>query len=154
MIKSTSTTTKQKNRTRFTVPIFPHVRKFILKNYKVTDPIKVEDYNVLGKMVTLALRDNRKRVDYNDQYRDRLTASITIVLSKDQADLGPRIGKLIRINIHMDLIFKEHLLCWINALKGDGIPVNTACKMFLEYYNIEEKEYSLDAAYKYYQRST
>jgi len=152
MHKPTNTTTKPKNRNKFTVPIFPHLKKFILKNYKVSEPVKTEDYTTLGKMVSLALRDNRMLSDNNDQLRDRLKSTLTIMLSKQQADLGPRLGKLIRINTNMDLIFKEHLLCWIDALKKDGIPVNTACKMFLEHYDIDEKEYSLDAAYKLYQR--
>lgn len=149
----TTTTTTTRPRNKFTVPVFPHVKKFILKQYKTSEPVKVEEYNSLGKMVTLALRDNRTRADQNDQQRNRVTSSITIILGKEQTELGPRLGKLMRINTHIDVIFKEHLLCWIEALKKDGIAPFTACKMFLEYYGIDEKEYSLDAAYKYYQRS-
>lgn len=151
--KPITTKAAPKQRTKFTVPVFPHIKKFILKTYGQAEPVKVEEYNSLGKMVTLALRDNRTRADHNDQQRDRVTATITIILGKEQTELGPRIGKLMRINNHVDVLFKEHLLIWIHALKADGIAPFTACKMFLEFYGIDEKEYSLDAAYKYYQRN-
>src|SRR5690349_2629765 len=115
MNKTTDTTTKA--RTKFKVHVFPHVKRFILKEYGPAEPVKSEEYSVFGKMVTLALRDNRVGADHNDQYRDRLTTSITIVLTHEQSKMGPRLGKLMRINIHMDLLFKEHLLAWISALK-------------------------------------
>jgi hypothetical protein len=140
-------------RTNFTVPMFPHVRKFILKKYKMSYPVKIEEYNVLGKLVTLTLRENRVTEKYNDQYRDRLTGQLEIVLTKEQSELGPRLNKLVRINIYMDRVFKEHLISWIDAQRVAGIPPFNACKTFLQYYGIDETEYSSDAAYQYYQRS-
>jgi hypothetical protein len=53
----------------------------------------------------------------------------------------------------MDDTFKEHLLTWVEGQQTAGIPAHTACKMFLEFYDIDEKEYSLDAAYKLWQRT-
>ncbi|HYG19900.1 MAG TPA: hypothetical protein VD816_13275, partial [Ohtaekwangia sp.] len=143
---------ERKKRNQFTIPVFPHVKKFILKNYQVCDPIKIEEYNILGKSVTLALRETRSLPGKGYQV-ENLTASITVVLTSEQSKLGPRISKLIRINVDMDRLFKEHLLSWIYALKTAGIPPFTACKMFLEHFSIDEKEYSLDAAYKYWQRT-
>ena len=151
MNKTTDTTTKA--RTKFKVHVFPHVKRFILKEYGPSEPVKSEEYGVFGKMVTLALKDNRAGADNNDQYRDRLTASITIVLTHEQSKMGPRLGKLLRINVHMDSLFKEHLLAWISALKANGIAPYTACKMFLDYYDLDENEYSLNSAYMYYKRA-
>ena len=146
-------TDHHKPRSKYSVPVFPHVKKFILKNYCNPEPVKVEEYTTIGKMVTLALRDNRKHAEFNDQYRDRLTATISIHLTTEQSKMGPRLGKLMRLNIHIDGIFKEHMLTWISALKTDGIPAYTACKMFLDYYQLDENEYGLNTAYKYYQRA-
>ena len=140
-----------KTRTRFTIPVFPHVKRFIMKNYRVKeDVIKTEEYKLFGKMITLCLRDNRTRAEFNDQLRNRQTEKITIVLTADQARMAPRLGKLMRINHHIDDLYKEHLLCWITALKEEGHAPYTACRMFITYYNLEEKD--LDAAYKFYQR--
>jgi len=139
-------------RNKFTIPVFPHVKKFIQKSYGTAEAIKVEEYNTLGKLVTGILRDNRKRADNNDQYRDRVTSSITIVLTKEQAELSPRITKLLRINIDMDRVFKEHLVTTIQMYSLVGIAPFNACKLFLEHYGIDEKEYSVEAAYKYWQR--
>jgi hypothetical protein len=139
-------------RNKFTIPVFPHVKKFIVKHYRSSATIKVEEYNVLGKFVTLALRDNRNSEENNDQYRNRLTAEITIVLTKEQAELSPRLNKLLRVNVDMDRIFKDHLITTIHMLGAAGIPPYNACKMFLEYYDIDDQEYSLDAAYKFWIR--
>jgi len=141
-------------RNRFTIHIYPHVKKFITRNNKA-NPFRVEEYSTLGRLITLALRDTRASFQYkdnNDQYRNRLTATITIILTDDQSKYGPTIGKLMRINIDMDRIFKEALIVWICAQQQQGIPPYNACKLFLQYYGIDESEYSLDAAYKYWQR--
>lgn len=143
----------QRTRNRFTIPVFPHVKKFILKNTRASGSIKVEEYTVLGKLITLALRDSSVGAENNDIYRDRITASITVVLSKRQAELGPRLSKLMRINVDIDRVFKDHLLTSIYSLADAGIPPYKACRMFLERYNIDESEYSADAAYRFYQRS-
>lgn len=140
-------------RTRFTVPVYPHVKKFILKQYNLSEPVRTEEYKSLGKLVTLSLLDRRPHAEFNDQYRDRLKANLVICLTKEQSKLSPRLSKLMRINIHIDVLFKEHLLVWINSLGQDGIAPYTACRIFLEYYGIDENEYSLDAAYKYFQRT-
>lgn len=159
MIESRSTSSSGKvhstrSRNRFTIPVFPHVKKFILQKYNLSNPIKTEEYNTFGKSITLALKDNRLRVDYNDsQYRDRLTESITIILTKEQSEFAPKLQKLIRINDAMNDAFKEHLLTWIEGQRAAGISAHHACKMFLDFYAIDEKEYSLDAAYKMWQRS-
>ena len=145
----------RKTRNQFTIPVFPHVKKFILKKYRLgTRAIRTEESNSFGKAITLALKDNRMRVQYQDsQYRSRLTESLTLILTKEQSEFGPRAYKLIRINQAMDDAFKEHLLTWVGAQQEAGIPAYAACKMFLQFYDIDEKEYTLDAAYRLWQRS-
>ncbi len=116
----------------------------------------MEEYTTMGRFITLALRDTRSSFEYkdhNDQYRNRLTETITIILTDSQARYGPRTQKLMRINIDMDRVFKEALIIWISAQKQQGIPPYTSCKLFLEHYALDESEYSLEAAYKYWQRS-
>lgn len=110
-----------------------------------------EEYSSLGKITTLALLDRRAWKNSNDQTRDRLTESITITLNTQQNNMLPRLHKLQRINLDIDKIFKEHLLVWIKAQEYQDTPVHAACKQFLEYFQIDEKEYSLEAAYKYWQ---
>ncbi len=142
-------------RNHYKIQVFPHVKKFLKRQYglNVIKPIQVDGYSPLGKSVMLALRDNRKRAEYNDQYRDKLTSEITLVLTKEMMELSPKLSKLLKISIDMDGLFKQHLLTWIFAQQTTGIPPFTACKYFLAYFGIEEKEYSLDAAYKFWQRS-
>lgn len=139
-------------RARFTIPVFPHVKKFIEKKYQATGVIKTEEYTTLGKMVTLALRDGRRWTEYNTIERKHLSDTITLHLTTEQLKLGPRTTKLLRINLDMDREFKSHLISWINAGTYVGIKPFNSCKNFLAYHRIDEKEYSLDAAYKYWQR--
>ena len=149
-----SKTATRQSRNSFTIPVFPHVKKFISKNYRLTHPFKTEENNTFGKSITLVLKDNRLRLKYNDsQYRDRLTESITLVLTKEQSEFGPRQNKLIRINQSMDDAFKEHMLTWIAGQQAAGISAHHACKLFLGFYDLDENEYSLDAAYRHWQRS-
>lgn len=139
-------------RKSFTIPMFPHVKKFIIKNYNIVgNTIKVSEQNTFGKMIVTALLDNRTRSTFNDQYRDRLTESLTIVLTSELAQMVPRLGKLKRINLHVDALYKEHLLCWINALRSEGHEPYTVCRMFIAYYNLEEKD--LDTIYRWFQRN-
>lgn len=148
--------TKQKTtttRSTITVHVFPHVHKFCKKEFHHASGIfSAEEYSTFGKLVTFALRNQQTR-NSNDQARDRLTATITIRLNKRQQELGPRAFKLQRLNIDLDLLFKEYLLVWIHAQAAQGTPAHAACKMFLQHYNLDEQDYSLDNAYKHWQRS-
>lgn len=144
---------------QFEVPIQPHLKKFILKQYKLKEPIKVEEYSVLGKVVMGALMDKRNSVELNKLtshrgtgQRDLLTDTLRIILSKGMSERAPRLHKLVRINIDMHRIFKDYMLVWIIAQHDVGIPPNTSCKRFLEKYGIDENEYSYDAAWKYWMR--
>lgn len=141
-------------RNQFTIPVFPHVKKFILQKFNVSNPVKTEEYTTLGRIVTLVLKDERSPTSSNNsQNRDRVTESLTIVLTKDQARMRPSMYKLVRINQAMDDAFKEHLLTWVDAQQESGISAHLACRMFLEFYDIDHKEYTHDAAYKLWQRS-
>lgn len=150
-----STTIQRKTttaRSHFTVPVFPHLKKFISKTYG-TGMIRTEETTVLGRLVTAALRDNRINKGYKGLYGQYSpTAEIQLWLTKEQTELGPRLNKLIRLNLDMDRVFKEALTGWIIAQEDSGMMAYTACKAFLKFYNIDDSEYSLDAAYKHWQR--
>jgi len=142
------------NRTRFTIHVFPHLKKFIAKTYGA-GVIRTEESTVLGRLVTATLREKRiskfSAIDWPHHLKP--SESLTIQLTVEQARLSPRLNKLDRINLDMDKVFKESLAGWILAQTEAGRMAYTACKSFLEFYGIDDNEYSLDAAYKYYQRS-
>lgn len=151
--------------TIFKVPVYPHIKKFLAKKYKRTvaqSEIRIsgnqrvyscEEYTVLGKLVKLTLMHRKEKIHHLDQFRNRLTENILLKLTSHQARLSPRIKTLININDHLDTYFKESLLSYIKEQDEDGVPPFNACRNFLEKYGIDENEYSLDAAYKYWQRS-
>jgi hypothetical protein len=140
-------------RTHFTIPVFPYVKKYILKKDVTCEPVMINEFSIFGKCVTLALRDNRARItNLKWPAGDKLTESLTIVLTKEQAELSPRLNKLLRLNRDLDTMFKGELISWILALQTAGIPPHHACKMFLESYGISDLEYSHGNAYRYWQR--
>ncbi len=141
-------------RTHFTIDVFPHVKKFIFKTYRNStegrDTVTLEKNSTLSNLVTLALREPSSSAEGGPK-RDSME-TITLVLTKNQSGLNPSLRKLRRINVDMDRLFKEHLMSWITA-NEDHFPPYSACRQFLEHYRINEKEYSLAAAYRFYQRS-
>lgn len=119
--------------------------------------VLVDECTDLGKFITLALLDRRAWKESRDintpERSSKLNCTIRFLLTKEQSGMAVRLSKLIRINLDMDRVFKEHLLTFIESKKQDGTPVRLACRNYLEYLNIDESEYSLEAAYKHYQRS-
>jgi hypothetical protein len=141
---------------QFSVPVYKRVKKFLKEHQgiDVSKPITVDEYSLLGKMVLASLRENRahRLKEYNDQYRDQLVDNIQLLLSTEMMKYGPTLGKLTRINIDIDMWLKDALLTHIEAQRITGIPEYTACRNFLEHYNLVD-DYNLDAAYKTYQRA-
>lgn len=146
------------NTKTFTIQVFPHVKKFIKKKVLCQKGVFIiEEHTTVGKMVALALCETRawKHASNkgDDFTRDRLTASVQLRLTEQQMKMSPRLYKLQRINTDIDQRFKESLIDWIEAQRDLGHPVHAACKSFLAHYEMDETEYSLDSAYKYWQRS-
>jgi len=139
----------------YPIPVSPHVKKFLLKRYEHKGShILVNEFTDLGKFIVLALIDRRKWKGANALTESaKLTETITLVLPEDILKLVVDASKLLRINIDMDRVFKSHLLVFIAANEQNGTPVRTACKKYLEYLNITQSEYSIDTAYKNYQRA-
>ncbi len=156
-----TTTTPQPATTRrtFTIQVFPHVKKFMKKNFTHSRGVfRPDEYSNFGKLITLALKDKRgwKPRAYQDNYfRDRLSEKVTIEISTDQGRMAPRPYKLMRLNIDIDRMFKEHMIVWVNAQLAIGTAAHPACKSFLEFYNLDPDgdEYSLENAYKAWQRA-
>jgi hypothetical protein len=138
----------------FTIPIFPHVKKFIAHRYGLRSPIKVSENLSLGKMISFALMDKRHRNLASEPHHDGMTDSVTLILTEDQLRMTPRIKRLIVINTDFHQLFKEHLMTYILAQKSMGVPAKAACRNYLSDMGINEKEYSIESAYKYYQRTT
>lgn len=156
-----TSTTKQKHRKQYTISVFPHVKKFMLKTFPHDNGVfKIEEWNTLGSLVTLCLIDNRAWKNRNfsnddDYFKDKLTEQITIILNKEQMELSPREYKLMRVNSEMNRLFKEHLFTWVHSQYKVGMPAHKACRSFLEYYKLDPDgtEYNIDNAYKAWQRS-
>jgi hypothetical protein len=160
MTTSTHTQVPIKPRTDYTIEVFPHIRKYMLKNFpRQGNVFRTEESTILGRMVTLALRDHRawKQGPYKhltNVNKSRELKKIVIRLTDDQTKMAPRLAKLQRLNIDMDCVFRDALIGWIAAQEALGTSALSACNSFLDFYDIDkEKEYKPDTAYKAWQRS-
>jgi hypothetical protein len=153
---------------QYTIAVYPHVKKFMIKRFPhsktkvngLDQPVfNTEEYNTLGKLVTLCLLDKRgwngATFKQHDDYGDKLTETIIIKVSKNQERMTPRKYKFNRLNIDIDRLFKEAMITWITAQIQLGHPIRTACSSFLTFHDInpEGKEYNLDTAYQNWKRS-
>lgn len=145
----------------YTIPVYPHVRKFIRQTYATHFDKKtfhLTEHVTPGKLVTMALREKRSRNHLcaigtgRPESAQKITDEITIALTTHQMNLSPRLSKLYRLNIDFDNLFKEHMITFLVAQYSMGTPVFHACKNFLEQYEIKETQFSVDTAYKYWQR--
>ena len=139
----------------YKVPVYRRIKIFLKEHQglDVSKPINCDEYSLLGKFVMAALREKRKEqlMAYNSLYRDQANDFLVLALSKDMMDLSPKITSLMRINADVDLLLKSALLTHIEAQRVVGFPEYTACRNFLEHYKLTD-DYSLDAAYKTFQR--
>lgn len=139
----------------FFIPIKPHLKKWYLKNFDLEEPVKLEEDSLLGSHVVAILQDKRSRTDPKNTLfgRDDITDKLDVILSSTMERRSPRIGKLIRINVFLHHLFQNSLIVWVKSQGNADLNAYTAVKNFLSFYAIDEKEYSLDGAYKLWQRS-
>ena len=133
----------------FTIPILPHLKKFILKFHRTNEPLKVEATNSVG-IVLQRVVTNKKKVNPKDidRYTDRLRVDLNKVISNWEC----RPSYLIMFNVEYDRFFKECLFTWVLSQENMGINNSQAIKNFLEYYNIREDEYSWNTAFRAWTR--
>lgn len=148
--------TNGKASTTISVPIKPHLKKFYLKTYELTEPVKLEEDTILGSYVMSVLQDKRGPANPNFSNKGYISELITDTLKLSLSDAlvkrSPRISKLIRINIFLQHIFKLAVIVYIKASIKSGVNAYTACKMFLETYNFDESDYTLDGIQKIWTR--
>lgn len=137
----------------FKIPVLPYLKKYIVKQFfsGAKGPYKIEEDTLLGKQVMSLLIDARK-IDFIDKHLE-MSETLEVVLSDSMAKRSPRINKLICFNFFADKIFKTSLITWIRSAEHFGIRPFPASKGFLEHFEIEESEYSHDAAYRHWTRS-
>lgn len=133
-----------------TIPIKPHLKKFVLYTMEAIEPVMVTERDLLGRSIMKVLQETRKHTFDNvlDSYTDR----IKIILTDDMRKRSPRLHRLLYMNTELEKHFRDALLIWIRAQRKMGSPVNEACKNFLATLKIDDQEYSYDAAYKVWQR--
>ncbi len=134
----------------FRIPMKPHLKKFVLKRARSKEPLQVNERSLLGRNIMKVLQETRKHkfdsVLY--QYTDRLQVTLT----HDMMERSPNLKRLVYVNTEIEKEFKEAIFIWVEAQMEMNCPANEACKNFLEYYGIDDTEYTYDATYKAWQR--
>jgi hypothetical protein len=136
----------------FRVPVQEYLKKYIVKRFFAGSkgPYKIEEKPLLGKLFMAALIDGRKK-DCIDTHLEK-TTYIDVILSQDMLKRSPQPRKLQSIAFFVDKMFKESLIDHILTAQHYGVRPHNSVKDFLDLYEIEESQYTRDAAYKLWQR--
>lgn len=126
------------------VPIKPHLKKFLLKTTDLPEPFRLDEHTSVGKNLIKALRDRQEAANLSERQTDVLA----IELSSRAAKMSPGVSQLLYINSLLDEMFQESLILWIFAQSYAGVNPHNSCKSFLFFFNIDENEYTYDAAHK------
>lgn len=132
------------------IPIKPHLKKFVLFQLDRPEPLVVSENDMVGSAIMKILLE--KRQHKFETTVERYTSRIKVILNHDMRERSPKLYRLIYANSELDREFKEALILWIRAQKQLGHTAKDACISFLATMKISEKEYSYDAAYKFWQR--
>ena len=126
------------------IPIRPHLKKFILKHYKMKEPVTVQLPSLLGQQVYSLLRDRTRPKRINDKFTDILTLELCDELARREV----RLAKLILINHYFEKVFKSSMYLWTIAQDMEGRPAYHSIREFLRYFGITEKEYAFESAHR------
>lgn len=132
------------------IPIKPHIKKFVLFVMEAQEPFIVRERDILGRAIIKAIQETRSRKF--DRVLDKYTARIKVVLTKEMRERSPMIRRIIHMNTYLEMEFGDAIILWVKAQRKLGSPDSEACKDFLRTLKIDETEYSYDAAYKVWQR--
>lgn len=147
------------------ISVFTYVKKFILRKYLAAQvkksnnsadvAYKVSEHDMFGKILITVILDKRnlkkeKKLKGADE-------TLQIILTQDMMSHSPSLVKLQRANFYYDKMFKDAMIEWVISSiyqndKYSSMKALSSIKNFLKYYDIEEAEYSCDAAYKYWMR--
>lgn len=132
------------------VPIKSHLKKFVLWALDADEPVQVTEIDFLGRSIMKVLQETRSHKFAN--VLEGYTERIEIQLTSRMQERNYRLHRLIHINTELDKAFRDAIILFVRAQNQAGEPSNSACKNFLELLNIDESEFSYDAAYKAWQR--
>jgi hypothetical protein len=133
-----------------TIPIKPHLKKFLLFTMQVSEPVVVTEKDLLGSAIMKVLQETRNHKF--DNVLESYTERLKVVLTESMRKRSPRLHRLVYINTQLEKDFQTGLMLWIRAQRKMGYTAKDACKDFLATFKIDEPEYSYDAAYKAWQR--
>lgn len=138
-------------RDTFKIPMATYIKKYVVKKFfnGSAPPYKFEESSLIGKQLMSIIIDRRNAQGYHIPRDD----FFEMQLNYEMLIRSPRIRKLALINKYLEKLFKEELIAWILSAKYHGIDPYRASKNFMTFYDIDEKEYSLDAIYKCWLRS-
>lgn len=78
-----------RSRLKFTIPVYPHVKKFILKKFRLSNPVRTEESSTFGKLITLMLDNRSKQLSFSTDLWETLND-----LQTQQALMAERLKEL------------------------------------------------------------
>lgn len=130
-------------RKEISIPMAPHIKKWICKKYEVEDVFYVSAKTVIGLTIMGLAKMKVKAHKSNDQYTETLTLSFGGDFSRNEL----RQCFIAMVNVYFTKLFKDEMYTHIRAVDAHGIPAYPAVQDFLKMYDIEEHEFQKTSAY-------
>lgn len=132
-----------------TIPIYPHLKKFIFKFYEIPPDspfIDLERHTGLYVAMNSCIRSKQKKRSARDEYTgtERYTEPVTFLLTSKLSRLTLTHAIVIRFSNEFDKLFKESFYQWVIAQDNSGLNNSEAIRSFKAHYNIIEGEYSFE----------
>ena len=136
------------------LPIKPALKKYIMKTYDYdpeSGPFYVRKHDLIG-IALYSLVSLHKKLEPAQFNENVLTEIIELELCQDIATIGFLVKDAVRLNHILDKEFKATMHLFIQAHITNSIPALTGVANFLEFYDVEEAEYSSQSAYRQWLR--
>lgn len=131
-----------------TIPIYPHLKKFIFRFYDIPpgNYIELERHTGLHVAMTACIRSKQRKRTARDEYTgtERYTEPVTFLLTSKLSRLTLTHSILVRFSNEFDKLFKEAFYQWVIAQDNSGINNSEAIRGFKQHYGIIEAEYSFE----------
>jgi hypothetical protein len=131
----------------YSIPMPSYLKKFILQEFKLEEPIQLNENNLFAREIMKVVTDHRRSKGF-----DKFDNKIDVILNQNISDFSVSIGKLAMVNESMTMIFKRCMYSFVKGQYIAGIPASKAIPNFLDLYGIRESEYKSETGYREYER--
>ncbi len=133
-----------------TIPVRPHLKKYIVKKFKAQHIIKISHHSIFGKLVVKSFSEHFARARETSAFR----SSIFIEFDHE-FELTLSAGNIYDFNSLVEDIYRQELIQYVmhEKLWNPHFERKRSIETFNSYFGITEDDIALETIIKFMQRS-